>query len=70
MLRFDVILKKFGQGKISMSQIRMTEVITNQKDITEGIPSLLQWKSYKLDILAIFWNVKLATLKSAGASFN
>ena len=29
-------------GKIRMNQIRMTEVITNQKRMSKGIPSLLQ----------------------------
>ena len=58
-------------GKNLHDQIRMTdEGIANQKCMSEEIPSLLQWKSRKLDILAISWKyeqLKTAPLKSVGA---
>ena len=34
-----------GQAKIHMNQICSTYVISNQKRISVGIPSLMQWKS-------------------------
>ena len=57
-------------AKICMNQIRCTQVISNQKRMSERIPWLVLWKCYRLDILAIFWKcrwVKTPTLKSAGA---
>ena len=36
-----------------MNQIRSTYVISNQKHMSEGIPSLMKWKSHRLDIWAI-----------------
>ena len=58
----------FRSGKIGMNQIRGTLVISNQKRMSEGIPSLMYFELHKLDFWAIFRKcakVNTALLKSA-----
>ena len=51
-------MRFLGLAKIHMNQIRSTEVISNQKGMSERIPSLMLWKLWSAGYLDYFLKIR------------